>query len=97
MPTQQCQSTEGPANVLHHTNLKCCYISQQPITLYTLCILEVVSPQWPNLVLTTDIPHSEADVLIFDRFHIEAYTKWSRKPVYAVAHALRVRHFYWVI
>ena len=38
----------------------------------TLCILEVVSPQWTDLVLTSDIPDGEADVLVFDSLHIEA-------------------------
>lgn len=37
----------------------------------TLGILEVVTPQWPNLVLATHVPHSEADILVFDSLHIE--------------------------
>lgn len=40
-----------------------------------LCVLEVVSPQWSDLILTTDIPNSEANVLVFDRFHIESCNK----------------------
>ena len=65
---------KGSANTLHPEHLKCCDISGQLATCHTLCILKVVSPQGPNLILTTNVPHSEADVLVFDRFHIEAYT-----------------------
>lgn len=36
-----------------------------------LCVLEVVSPQRSDLVLTTDIPNCEADVLVLNRLHIE--------------------------
>ena len=39
----------------------------------TLCILEVVSPEWPDFVLTTDIPHSETNVLVFYCFNIKTY------------------------
>ena len=38
-----------------------------------LCVGVVVSPQWSDLVLTTDIPHCETDVLILDGLHVEAY------------------------
>ena len=38
----------------------------------TLCVLEVVSPQRPNLVLTADIPYCEANVLVLDSLHVEA-------------------------
>ena len=41
----------------------------------TLSVLEVVPPQWPDLVLTTNVPHSKADVLVLDCLHIETYTK----------------------
>lgn len=37
-----------------------------------LCILEVVSPQGPDLVLSTNVPHRELNVLVFDRLYIEA-------------------------
>ena len=30
----------------------------------TLGVLEVVAPQWPDLVLAAHIPHSEADILV---------------------------------
>jgi hypothetical protein len=38
----------------------------------TLGVLEVVSPQRSNLVLTTDIPHGELDVLVLDSLNVEA-------------------------
>jgi hypothetical protein len=38
-----------------------------------LCVLEVVSPQRSDLVLSTDIPHGELDVLVFDGLNVEAY------------------------
>lgn len=38
-----------------------------------LSVLEVVPPQRPNLILASDIPDCETDVLIFHCFHIEAY------------------------
>lgn len=38
----------------------------------TLSVLEVVSPQRTNLVLTTDIPHSELNVLVLYSLDIEA-------------------------
>ena len=37
-----------------------------------LRVLEVMSPQGPDLVLATDIPHGELDVLVLDRLDIEA-------------------------
>lgn len=39
----------------------------------TLCVLKVVPPEWPDLVLATDIPHSEANVLVLNCLHIETY------------------------
>ena len=38
----------------------------------TLGILEVMSPQGTDLVLTTDIPHSELNVLVLNRLDVEA-------------------------
>merc|ERR1712028_222389 len=32
----------------------------------TLCVLIVVPPQWTDLVLAANIPHSEADVLVLN-------------------------------
>ena len=36
-----------------------------------LRVLEVVSPQRTNLVLSPNIPHRERNVLVFDRFDVE--------------------------
>jgi len=38
----------------------------------TLCVLEVVTPQRTDLVLSSDIPHGEADLLVLDSLHVEA-------------------------
>lgn len=38
---------------------------------YTLSVLEVVSPQRTDLVLTTNVPDGELDVLIFDSLDVE--------------------------
>jgi len=38
-----------------------------------LSVLEVMSPQWSNLVLPTNIPHGELDVLVLDRLNVEAW------------------------
>ena len=37
-----------------------------------LSILEIVSPQRSDLVLTTHIPHCELNVLVFDSLNVEA-------------------------
>ena len=37
----------------------------------TLGVLEVVAPQRTDLVLTSDIPHGEADVLVLDSLDVE--------------------------
>lgn len=53
-------------------------------TSFTLSVLEVMSPQWSDLVLTTHIPHSETNVLIFYRLNIKTCkeTKGSTKCSY---------------
>lgn len=38
----------------------------------TLGILEVVAPQRPDLVLSSDVPHSELNVLVLDGLNVEA-------------------------
>ena len=38
----------------------------------TLGVLEVVAPQRTDLVLTTDIPHGELNVLVFDGLDVES-------------------------
>lgn len=40
-----------------------------------LGVLEVVSPQRPDLVLATDIPHGERDVPVLDRLDVETCTR----------------------
>lgn len=40
----------------------------------TLGVLEVVAPQRTDLVLTTDIPHGELNVLVFDGLNVEAWS-----------------------
>jgi hypothetical protein len=32
-----------------------------------------MSPQWSNLILSTDIPYSERNVLVFDSLDVEAF------------------------
>ena len=39
-----------------------------------LRVLEVVSPQRPDLVLAADVPDCELDVLVFDCFDVETCT-----------------------
>lgn len=38
----------------------------------TLGVLEVMSPQWSDLVLSSDIPHGELDVLVLDGLDVES-------------------------
>jgi hypothetical protein len=38
----------------------------------TLGVLEVMSPQRSDLVLSTNIPYSELNVLVFDSLNVEA-------------------------
>lgn len=40
----------------------------------TLGVLEVVAPERTDLVLTTDIPHGELNVLVFDSLNVEAWS-----------------------
>lgn len=46
----------------------------------TLGVLEVVSPQGTDLVLSTDIPHGELDVLVLDGLDVESCTEVSALP-----------------
>ena len=39
----------------------------------SLRVLEVVAPQRADLVLTADVPHGEANVLVLDRLDVEAF------------------------
>lgn len=47
--------------------------------IYTLGVLEVVSPERSNLVLATHIPNSEAYVLVFHGLHVETLGKIKQK------------------
>jgi len=38
----------------------------------SLGVLEIMSPQWTDFVLTADIPDGEGDVFVLDGFHVEA-------------------------
>ena len=40
-----------------------------------LSVLVVMSPQRPDLVLSSDIPHGEADILILDCLHVESNSR----------------------
>lgn len=40
-----------------------------------LCILEIMSPQRPNLILTTHIPDRETDIFVFYSFDVKTYLK----------------------
>lgn len=42
---------------------------------HTLGVLEVVSPERPNLVLATHIPNCEADILVLHCLHVEPFGK----------------------
>lgn len=39
-----------------------------------LGVLEIMPPQWTNLVLATNVPHGEGDVLVLYGLDIETYT-----------------------
>lgn len=40
----------------------------------TLGILVIMSPERTNLVLSSDIPHGETNILVLNSLDIEAYT-----------------------
>ena len=44
----------------------------------TLSVLEVVAPQRPNFVLSSNIPDCELDILVLDCLNVEAWTWVSR-------------------
>lgn len=48
-----------------------------------LGVLIVVSPQRTNLVLTTDVPHGEVNVLVLDRLDVETYSATSIRQSHA--------------
>lgn len=41
------------------------------ISYLTLCVLEVMPPKRPDLVLTADIPHCKTDVFVFYRLNVK--------------------------
>ncbi|EEQ37837.1 ADP-ribosylation factor 1 [Clavispora lusitaniae ATCC 42720] len=41
----------------------------------TLCVSEVVSPQWSDLVLSTDIPNGEGNVLVLNGLDVETNSR----------------------
>jgi hypothetical protein len=45
----------------------------------TLGVLEIVAPEWTDLVLSSDIPHGEGDVLVFNSLDVEACRPITRK------------------
>jgi hypothetical protein len=44
-----------------------------------LGILEVMPPQWPDLVLPADIPDGKLNILVFDGLDVEAWKQSSRQ------------------
>ena len=48
------------------------HVYQRKKPTHTLCVLEIVTPQRPDFVLTANIPHGKADVLVFYSFDIES-------------------------
>jgi hypothetical protein len=47
----------------------------------TLCILIVVPPERSDLVLSSDIPHCETYVLVFDGFDVESCLIWDGRLI----------------
>ena len=66
--TIKCDFQDGchALHILYYTGL--------PLT---LSVLEVVSPERSDLVLSADVPHCETDVLILHSLNIETYTQKS--------------------
>ena len=56
----------------------------------TLSVLEVLSPERPNLVLSTDIPHYETHVLVLYTLLMEIYTNDSSEHFQIGYHHERV-------
>ena len=51
----------------------CLFSGKKKLASAYLSVLEVVAPQRADLVLTSDVPHGEVNVLVFDSFHVKAY------------------------
>jgi hypothetical protein len=60
----------------------------------TLGVLEVMPPQRADLVLTTDIPHSELDVLVLDSLDVETCTLTCQRTGCVVV--MRVASYQWL-
>eukprot|EP00116_Pleurobrachia_bachei_P016403 sb/3476665/ len=77
----------------YHTIANCnmiwCSISYRMLTIFgampqyggmfTLRVLEVMPPQWSDFILTANIPHGKADVLVFYCLDIETW--WEKEIV----------------
>jgi hypothetical protein len=46
-----------------------------------LRVLVVVAPEGTNLILSTDVPHSKADVLVLDRLDVKACVRGAERRV----------------
>jgi hypothetical protein len=57
-----------------------------------LRVLEVMTPQWTDLVLTTDVPNCEGDVLVFDSLDVET-DRWNRGDDFAELQLVQDRCF----
>lgn len=51
-----------------------------------LGILEIMPPERPYLILTTNIPYCETNILIFYCFHIKTYKEKDQKDCCAQCH-----------
>ena len=40
---------------------------------HTLRVLEIMAPQWPDLILSSDVPNSEANIFVFHCLDIEPF------------------------
>ena len=47
----------------------------------TLCVLKVMPPQRSDLVLTADVPHCKADVLVFNRLDVETCKRKAKQQL----------------
>ncbi len=43
--------------------------------IHYLCVSKIMSPQWSDLILSTNIPDSKTNILIFHSFYIKSYKK----------------------
>lgn len=65
VPNHQLSQDEPPhCTTQHNTNKK-------KGTLPHLRVLEIVTPQWPDFVLASNVPYSETNILILHSLDIE--------------------------